>query len=143
MGEHQEHFPDGPLNGKGKDDNGLKAKNKIFVRAKIQRNKNDQSDVTDNLMLLGKIFITASSQTLVKSVIDVCIRVSINFPEANKVMVSITGHNGNVKKAKEHIASWISQVRWKPVNVKRLSGPGRETIEKIESETKAKLILLN
>jgi hypothetical protein len=41
MGEHQEHFPDGPLNGKGKDDNGLKAKNKIFVRAKIPRDKND------------------------------------------------------------------------------------------------------
>ncbi len=111
MGEHQEHFPDGPFNGKGKVDNGLKAKNQTFVRAKIPRDKNDLSDVnTNDLMLLGKIFITASSQKLVKSVIDVCIRVSINFPEANKVKGSITGHNRNVEKAKEHTASWISQV---------------------------------
>ncbi len=86
IGEHQEHFPDGPFNGKGKVDNGLKAKNQIFVRAKILRDKKDQSDIdTDDLTLPGKIFKTTSGQKLIKSVIYECIRVSINFPEANKV----------------------------------------------------------
>jgi hypothetical protein len=61
-------------------------------------------------MLPVKIFKTTSGQKLIKSITDECVRVSINFPEANKVKVSITSHYGNVKKAKENIASWISQV---------------------------------
>ncbi len=108
----QEQICQDPKTGKGKSGNGLRAKNETtFRKVNTPEDQNYLSDVvTNELTLPGKIFRVKSGRTFVKSVLHECIRVSINFPEANMVKVGITGRSGHVETARKHIASWICQV---------------------------------